>query len=45
MTFKLIIYPEEECLIDITVEEHCKQQLQEELIETAAKFSEDLSKF
>ena len=32
--------PEEECLINIIVEEHCKQQLQEELIETAIEFSE-----
>ena len=39
------VYPEEECLIDITVEEHCKQQLQEELIETVAEFFEGLSEF
>ena len=35
--------PEEECLIDTTVEEHCKRQLQEELVETFAEFSEGLS--
>ena len=31
--------PKEECLIDTTVEEHYKQQIQEELIETFAEFS------
>ena len=36
--------PEEECLIDTKVEEHCKQQLQEELIETVEEFSKGLSK-
>ena len=36
--------PKEECLIDTTVEEHCKQQLQEELIENFAEYSEGLSK-
>ena len=30
--------PEEECLINTTMEEHCKQRLQEELIETFAEF-------
>ena len=32
-------------MIETTVEEHCKQQLQEELIETVAEFSEGLSEF
>ena len=41
------VYPEEEnlegeCLIDTTMEEHCKQQLQEELIETFEEFSKGL---
>ena len=35
--------PEEECLIDTMVEEHCQQQLQEGLIEKLAKYSEGLS--
>ena len=35
--------PEEECLIDTKVEEHCKQQLQEKLIENFAEYSEGLS--
>ena len=35
--------PEKECLIDTTVEEHYKQQLQEKLIETFVEFSEGLS--
>ena len=30
------VHLEEECVIDITAEEHCKRQLQEELIETFA---------
>ena len=30
--------PEEECLIEITVEEHCKQQLQEELMRLLQNF-------
>ena len=33
----------EECLIDTTIEEHCKQQLQEELIETFVEFFDGLS--
>ena len=36
------VHPEEECLIDTTVEEHYKQQLQEEMIETFAEFFEGL---
>ena len=35
--------PEEECLTDTTVEEHCKHRLQEELIETFVEFFEGLS--
>ena len=37
--------PKELCLSDTMVEEHCQQQLQEELIETGAEFSEGLSEF
>ena len=33
---------EEECLIDTTVEEHCKQQLQEGLIENFTEYSKGL---
>ena len=36
--------PEEECLIDTMMEEHCQQQLQEGLIENFAEYSEMLSK-
>ena len=39
------VYPKEEYLIDITVEKHCKQKLQEELIETGAECFEGLSEF
>ena len=35
--------PEEECLIDTVVEEHCQQQLQEGLIENFAEYSKGLS--
>ena len=35
--------PEEECLIETTMEEHCKKKLQEELIETFEEFSKGLS--
>ena len=35
--------PKEERLIDTIVEEHCKHQLQEELIETFVEFFEGLS--
>ena len=35
--------PEEECLIDTTIEEHCKKKLQGELIETFEEFYEGLS--
>ena len=37
--------PEEECLSDTMVEEHCQQKLQEELIETGAEFFKGLSEF
>ena len=37
------VSPEEECLIDTMVEEHCRQQPQEGLIENFAKISEGLS--
>ena len=36
------VYPEELCLSDTMVDEHCQQQLQEGLIENFAEYSEGL---